>query len=1274
MRMNRSFFYLFIVMLLGSIGTAVAQGEIYGRVLDEKNQPFDGAVIKVNQGGISKGMSSTDEDGTFRVKPLSPGTYEVEISAISYTTKKMSGVQVTVGDATNLKDIKLNVAGQNLKAVEVITYKKPLTTKVVGKTSDEIEKAPTRSILDMASLGPNAQQSRNGAGVRLGGARLDGTAYMIDGQMVQQGSIQPAQGTVDQLQVFSSGIPANLGDVTGGMIVITSKSMTSTLKGNVQAQRSFDGYNQNLINGSITGPLLSKEVDGFKKPILGFMLGMDYQYDQDSDPTFFKNPRLKSDALERLRENPLSFQNTANGSQMVPNANYVTDKDFEYKKQSINNSSQNFRTNGKLDFALNDNINITTGGNFSYNKSDGYSRAYSYFAPDAIPVTTGYTGRGYLRFKQSFNNPKKVAEVDSNGKKKESKISNAYYTVQIDYQQTGSSTQDANFKRNLFDYAYVGKFDQQTSPIYAMGIDSVSGRQAMILQTYDAQTGMTFNQSDKNRTLGNYTKNVFDQFGNLGGITGFTDVQRNKGHMNGDMPTYMMDIQNVRLFDVGAGLTGYNYSRFNQLGVHADASFDLKIGKTVHAIQFGLYFEQRARRAYSASINPRGEGNNSLWSQMNNYVNQGINGLDYSNPRFIHNGVEYSLDSVNKGAFFGPTDTIIYNRKFNEGNQSVFDANLRSKLGVGNADYLNIYGVDPSNLSLGMFSADELIGTSSNSSRFVSYNGYDYTGNIVKGQVSFNDFWTAKGADGRLSRPIGAFMPNYIAGYIMDQFRLDKLKFNIGVRIERYDNNTRVLKDPYSLYELQYAGSADGKFNIANGGVHPGNIDKDYAVYVDNNTSLSPKILGYRKGDIWYNNKGVEVLDPKVLAEGTDPQALLTDAGKVGITDQAFNPNNSFTDYAPKITASPRFQFDFPINDDKALFYAHYDILVQRPKIGNFATPLDYYLLPSFTGGEIIQNPNLKPEKTFDYEMGYQQQVGTNSVFGISAFYRERKDMIQVRPYIYATPKTYYSFGNRDFSTTKGFTFTYDYRKPKDPTIPISMTLAYTLQFADGTGSDAASSNGGRTDRFTTSGLLQNFITAGLPNLRYVNPLNYDARHNLSLNINYSYGEKEGPTVNNKHFLQNFNANMILRARSGEPYTTYQNVIGNAIQGGLNGTRLGWHFGIDLRLDKRFQISGFEKRAVEGETATPVADKKKHYLSAFIYCQNIFNIKDVLGVYPYTSRPDDDGYITSPTGQQTINNTMYNPTTSYMLYSMYVNNPGYYNGPRRLFAGVSFSF
>ncbi|MEZ4906612.1 MAG: hypothetical protein R2771_02970 [Saprospiraceae bacterium] len=43
----------------------------------------------------------------------------------------------------------------------------------------------------------------------------------------------------------------------------------------------------------------------------------------------------------------------------------------------------------------------------------------------------------------------------------------------------------------------------------------------------------------------------------------------------------------------------------------------------------------------------------------------------------------------------------------------------------------------------------------------------------------------------------------------------------------------------------------------------------------------------------------------------------------------------------------------------------------------------------------------MKPEKTIDYEVGFQQKLSNNSALKIQTYYREQRDMIRLRPYIY---------------------------------------------------------------------------------------------------------------------------------------------------------------------------------------------------------------------------------------------------------------------------------
>jgi outer membrane receptor protein involved in Fe transport len=83
-------------------------------------------------------------------------------------------------------------------------------------------------------------------------------------------------------------------------------------------------------------------------------------------------------------------------------------------------------------------------------------------------------------------------------------------------------------------------------------------------------------------------------------------------------------------------------------------------------------------------------------------------------------------------------------------------------------------------------------------------------GNKLKGKKpTVDDFFSETYQVGNIfttSRPIGAFEPIYTSGYVMDKFAFDDLIFNVGIRVDRYDANQPVLKDPFVVSEAYSAG------------------------------------------------------------------------------------------------------------------------------------------------------------------------------------------------------------------------------------------------------------------------------------------------------------------------------------------------------------------------------------------------------------------------------------------------------------------------------------
>ena len=139
----------------------------------------------------------------------------------------------------------------------------------------------------------------------------------------------------------------------------------------------------------------------------------------------------------------------------------------------------------------------------------------------------------------------------------------------------------------------------------------------------------------------------------------------------------------------------------------------------------------------------------------------------------------------------------------------------------------------------------------------------------------------------------------YTAGYIQDKFAIEDLIFNVGLRIDRYDANQKVLKDKYLLYPAYTVDTDLSASDVISTTNHPSNIGGDYVVYVDDVANPST-IVGYRNGDDWYDSGGRKISDPTLLSEAAGGSI----APYLGtVASEAINNNISadaaFEDYTP---------------------------------------------------------------------------------------------------------------------------------------------------------------------------------------------------------------------------------------------------------------------------------------------------------------------------------------------------------------------------------------
>lgn len=1255
----------FVALLVCFANIALAQnGTITGTLKDERGNPVVNAYVEVSAGNVVRGREVTDFDGIYTVRPLDGGRYDVifkfqgkelritDISLAADQTRTVNGTLVTATSATGGRDV---VVRTQRYVAPLIDPKEPGGRSV--KTAEQIEKTATRSSLDIASLSTQTYQGGRGEGIAIGGGRASGTKVIIDGVQQNPGAlafVDQAPGSVEAITTFSSGVPARYGDASGGLITITTKGPSTRHQGNIQYERSFDGYNRNQLTANLSGPLLRrKDSTGGYRNVVGYTISADGIYAADNDPQYYKTPYLKPEVLRDLQENPVRLIST-NGIQSPEYSSlYVTEKDIEYKRRQPNAEYYRGQVTGKLDFNLTPTISVRVGGTYNVADAANYSRYASLFASDQFRRTLTQRTAGYVRLTQKFGTAAEPGKTSS--------ISNAFYTVQVDYSKDWRVTRDPNKGTNTFDYGYVGRFQEQYRPAYDIGgIDPTTGKAGVRLVGY-APTGVVFTPGTQNPLMANYTKKVYELFPNP--VDQLT-IQGLRGLRNGDRPS---DIYNL-WSNSGApqqNTVGWAKSTEDQVAVQVDASFDLKHNKTTHNVQFGLYYQQRNERNYNVS----GSG---IWTLMRQLTSRVVSQeVETSNAIFrTTTGQTYTTQDVLDGKYSpSPNDTIVYDRRFDNIAQSAFDARLRQKLfNNRNAkEYINTDALAPSEYDISLFSPDDLF---NGGSAVIGYYGYDYTGKSLNGQVNFNDFWTAKDAEGYYTRPISAYRPNYIAGYLSDYITFKDFNITLGMRIERFDNNTKVLKDPYSIYGVKKISDAPN-MRVP----HPENISKDAVIYVSSNSSVDPTVIGYRNGDTWYNAQGIETPDPQLIRTETGSDVLVPFLNNPtdDIKKETYDVNGAFEDYKPQVNVMPRINFSFPLNDN-ALFYAHYDVMYQRPNVGAYATQTDYMFLNE-NPSRIYDNSNLRPERAVDYEVGFQQRISANSGITLSGFYKERKDQIQVRPYIYAYPLTYYSYGNRDFSSYKGLSLAYELRR----TNHVALNINYTLSFTEGTGSSATSANGGNGNNVASNSLLAQLIQSGLPNIRPQFPLTTDSRHNINAQVDYRFMDNEGPMVGGSRIFQNAGINFVFRARTGEPYTKYQfaqslqQQANNSpvIVGTVNGSRLNAHYGFDVRLDKTVFLRYKEVKSDDGKVLarTPT----RFGVNIYAYAQNLLNIRDVRAVYGYTGRADDDGFLTSTIGQREVGNAQ-NAQSFQDLYRVSMYNPYIIGSPRTFLVGASLNF
>ena len=1227
----------FLLFALVATAQTALSGKVTDTAGDGESLPF-AAVSLLLDGSFYQG-TTTDLSGNYFFSNIDPGTYTIEVNYTGYPPTRLASVTVLPG-RTNVADVEVsNAGGVNLETVVVTDYQVPLiepdnTTSGQTITSEEIRRLPTRNINQLASITAGAASADEGDAVTIRGSRSNATDYYLDGVRVQ-GPL-PVESEIEQLQVITGGLEARYGDVTGGIISITSKGPSSTFNVSAEAETSegLDAYGNSLVGVALSGPLIKRPG---AETILGYRLSGRYTYRRDDDPSAVPLYRARDATLQSLEANPVLVR----GGFPFVAADFLTDDAVEALDARPYEDQQFLNLNAKLDARLSDAIDVTL---------SGYYRDYAdRFTPGEGSATNPSTGPTWRTY-NSARNPTRTDEdyfvnfrfrhrlggagaagADGNDR---GLVQNASYTLQFGLENNRTGIDDAIHGDRLWDYGYVGRFDIDYIPVYGIDRDDmgapIGAYQAdyrTILRGYDPSASPNPILANYNNYLPFGTEEVYngETYGQLGVVQTTADNRPvptldQFAAVNGRTQELFRDSWGFHT-NVGTVYNNYTFNNNDIYTFNGNATFELVPGdsdKSRHSVQLGVLFEQRVERSYGLA--PAG-----LWTTARQLVNRHLNTVDASNR--VVGTVDVDL-TEGSDTYRGTVNVLAPTAAADGG---TFYRRLREELGIPLDQYVNVDGLSPDQLSLSQFSAEELA-----FANLIDYTGYDYLGNETGG--TFDDFFAIDPATGNRRFTVAPNRPTYAAAYLQDKFTINSMIFRVGVRVDRYDANTKVLKDPYSLYEI--AGAAD--FHAQYGGERPGNIGEGFAVYTTD--AGGSTVQAYRNGDSWFQADGTPANGPQeidgirtglVYPSYANPLAQTT-ANFIKSPD--FTVATSFQDYEVQWNVMPRLAFSFPISDE-ANFFAHYDVLVQRPPTNARASALDYYYFVERPGSSQrpFDNPALRPERTIDYEVGFKTRLSNASALTLAAYYKELRDMIQLRTY-FPVPlvNQYTTYDNQDFGTVKGFSLTYDLRRSANVTVNAN----YTLQFADGTGSNATSQRG-----LTNRG-----------NLRTLFPLSFDERHRLNLVVDYRFNSNSGTP----RWLDNSGINLQGSTVSGRPYTATfipEELDGQGTRGAINGARNPWNFTLNGQVEKSFTVAG------RGDVIV------------YFRVSNILNRRNIIGVYSATGSPDDPGFLQSSFGRDQLRSieSGTRPVDAYLdSYQWRVLNPDFFSLPRRMFVGVRF--
>jgi hypothetical protein len=245
-----------LAVMLGSFAVdssaqGVQTGSIRGTVNDQQNLPVPGVTVTIQSPAL-QGVRSTVSagDGSYSFLRLPPGRYEITYEITSFAPVKRT-TDVLLGLSVE-QNVTLTAAGRTEEVQVVAASPAPIVNPTVGANykHEEIQSLATpRTLQGISQLAPGVTENTPNAGqLAINGGFAFDNVFMLNGVDVNDNLFGSPQNlfiedAIEETQVLTSGITAEYGRFTGGVVNAVTKSGGNTFSGS---------WRTNFVNPSWT--------------------------------------------------------------------------------------------------------------------------------------------------------------------------------------------------------------------------------------------------------------------------------------------------------------------------------------------------------------------------------------------------------------------------------------------------------------------------------------------------------------------------------------------------------------------------------------------------------------------------------------------------------------------------------------------------------------------------------------------------------------------------------------------------------------------------------------------------------------------------------------------------------------------------------------------------------------------------------------------------------------------------------------------------------------